>query len=191
MMKFLHGLFELLVFLVVLFEGTLMIYGMSNGGKPYWDMLLRTLQGDKLVVFLGGVSLILLVLLYLLTSGRKRSSSKTISFQGHNGPITISMKAVRDFVLRIGDDFSEILSMQPNLEFSNGALSIEMDVRIQEGAHVPELCQMLQERVTESVQDQLGLRDMKKVRVNVRELVHRAPTATAPVQKKEETILPA
>jgi uncharacterized alkaline shock family protein YloU len=173
MMKFLHGLFEFLVFLVVLLEGTLMIYGMTNAGQCYWNAVMNILMHEKLIVFMSGVALILLVILYLLTTGRKVRQAQTISFSGHNGPVSISMKAVRDFVQRTGDEFSEILSLQPNLDFKGGSLVIDLDVRVVSGAHVPELCQMLQERVTDCIHDQLGLKDVKAVRINVRELVQR------------------
>ena len=187
-MKFLHGLFEFLVFLTVLLLGTLCIYGMTNSGKPYWDFMVRILQSgeplDRLMVLMGGIGLILLVVLYLLTSARKQKDSKMISFQGHSGPVTINLKAVRDVVLRTGDEFTEIISMQPNLEFRGGGLYVELDVRVMAGAHVPELCQQLQERVTDCVHDQLGLKEVKAVKVNIRELVKRSAPVTTMVDKE-------
>ena len=185
MMKFLHGLFEFLVFLVVLLIGTLMIYGMTNAGQCYWTFTMSVLQHDRITVFMGGIALILLVILYLLTTDRKVKQAKTISFKGTNGPVTISMKAVRDFVQRTGDEFSEILSLQPNLEFKGGSLVVELDVRVVSGAHVPELCQMLQERVSDCIHEQLGLKDVKAVRINVRELVQRPGKSTADMESGE------
>ena len=184
-MKFLHGLFEWLVFMVVLLEGAFALYGMTNAGQPYWEVLVRTMQQERFMVVMGGIALILLVILYLLTSTRKARPAKTISFSGQNGPVTISMKAVRDFVQRAGDEFSEILSLQPNLEFRGGSLYVDLDVRVVAGAHVPELCQMLQERVSDSIHDQLGLKEVKSVRVNVRELVQRNPTPVSATDREE------
>lgn len=184
-MKFLHGLFEWMVFMVVLLEGTLALYGTTRAGQPCWDALVCIMQQERFAVVMGGIALLLLVILYLLTSSRKTRPAKTISFSGQNGPITISMKAVRDFVQRAGDEFSEILSLQPNLEFRGGALYVELDVRVVAGTHVPELCQMLQERVTDSIHDQLGLKEVKSVRVNVRELVQRNPTPVTAADREE------
>ncbi len=184
-MKFLHGMFEWLVFMVVLLEGTLAVYGSTHAGRPYWDTLLCVLQQQRFAVIMGGIALLLLIVLYLLTSERKARPAKTISFNGRNGPITISMKAVRDFVMRAGDEFSEILSLQPNLDFRGGALYVELDIRVVAGAHVPELCQMLQERVADSIREQLGLKEVKNVRVNVRELVQRNPVPVSTADREE------
>lgn len=185
-MKFLHGFFEWLVFMVVLLQGTLALYGATNAGQPCWDALMRTLQQERFVVVMGGIALLLLVVLYLLTSSRSSARpSKTISFNGPHGPVSISMKAIRDFIQRAGDEFSEVLSLQPNLEYKGGSLHVDLDVRMVAGAHIPELCQMLQERVADSIQDQLGLKDVKNVRINVRELVQRTPVPVTSTDREE------
>ncbi|MDD2237033.1 MAG: alkaline shock response membrane anchor protein AmaP [Kiritimatiellae bacterium] len=174
-MKFLHGFFEWLVFMVVLLQGALALYGATNAGQPCWDALMQTMQQERFMVVMGGIALLLLVVLYLLTSTRSTRPAKTISFNGPNGPVTISMKAVRDFIQRAGDEFSEVISLQPNLDYKGGSLHVELDVRVVAGTHIPELCQMLQERVADSIHEQLGLKEVKNVRINVRELVQRTP----------------
>ena len=178
-MKWLHRFFGLLILLLVAAQGIFALYGVSPAGRGRWNMVLRIASQETILVLMGGMALCLLVSLYLLTFPRDKSSARTISYNGPNGPITVGMRAVRDFIHRIGAEFPEIVSLQSNLDFRHNALYAELDLRVTAGSNLPELCRMLQERVAENIRDQLGLAAVKGVRVNVRELIQR-PAAPGP-----------
>ncbi len=174
-MKFLHSLFGALMFVLVLAGGLFIVFG-TTVGPEYWDWVLGYMQQERFITLFAGLGVLILLVLFVLTGfTRERLPPETISFEGHNGRVTINIKAVRDFIQKVAGEFTGILNMNPRLGFRGGALDVELDIRVRGGTRIPELCQMLQDRVRECVQENLGFSEVRKVRVNVREIVGTAP----------------
>ena len=123
---------------------------------------------------------LLLIALYILTGIRRRKSEQSITFETEGGSVSISMKAIRDFLARVGDEFAAVLSLDPAIRVVSGSVEVDLNLRVKAGTQIPELCKMLQDRIRESIKDNLGLTDVRAVRINVREIV--AP----PPEKKQE-----
>lgn len=184
-MKILHGLVGILLFLLVAITGAWLVYGTTYGEVIYWPRFLELLKYQRALCFCAGVAIILLLLLFILTSMTRKRSAQYISFDGEKGAVSISIKAVRDFIQKIGDEFAAVLSIQPVLEFRRGALDVDLNVRVASGSQIPELCQMLQDRVMECLHDQLGISEIRNIRVNVQEISGRTSESKGP---KEEQI---
>lgn len=173
-MKWLHWLCGIVLFLLLLNLGVSAVYG-STFGHGYWLAFLEQLKLQRLATFGFGVTVLFLLLVYVLTLFQRKRHEQFISFDGSKGPISINARAVRDIIQRVENEFAAILSLQPVLEFKKGGLFVELNVRVAAGTQIPELCQMVQDRVTECLHDQLGLSEIRGVKVNVQEITSRIP----------------
>ena len=169
-MKLVHCLLGFLIFFLVA-AGIFVLYGIV-GWDVAWAGLVLFLYEEYLVSIGGAVASFLILMLFKLTQSRPKRDAEFISYASKGGRVSLSVKAVKDFIQKIGEEFAAILAMYPSLRVrSGGGVEIDLDVRVQAGTHIPELCRLLQERVKESARDSLGLADIRSVKVNVREIV--------------------
>ena len=169
-MKFLHYLFGTVLFISLLLLGGYVIYAAVDAAL--WKQTLDMLIQQRVLAIGAGAALLLLVVIYLLSGCcRRKKSAEFLSFENESGAVSISMSAISDFLGRIGNEFAAVLSMEPSIRAVSGAVEVTLDVKVKAGAQIPELCRMLQERVKESITANLGLSDIKGVRVNVQEIV--------------------
>lgn len=176
MKKILHALSGALIFLTPLVWGGLLVYG--NGfNTDFRDFLFDTITASPFYGVGLGLVLVLLVLIYLGTFGSARSRKRYISFESENGSVSISINAVRDFVRKIGDEFGAVVSMDPKIYPGKNTVSIDLNVKIQTGSRLPELSEMLQGRVRESIRNGLGIVEVRDIKVKVQEIVGVPPSA--------------
>jgi uncharacterized alkaline shock family protein YloU len=175
-MKTIHVLSGLVLFLLLGAAAGFLMYGGVRDPELLGDGVGR-LGSQRILAFCAGLAVICLVLLYLFSGIRREREAQFISFDGQGGTVRISIKAVRDFVRRIGEEYADVIDLQPDLQFRGGDVRVDLNVSVKAGTHIPELTQMLQQRVRESVQDHLGVSEVSQVRVNVREIVPAAGTA--------------
>jgi hypothetical protein len=119
----------------------------------------------------AGLVLILIVVTYLATFGPASPRKRFISFESDNGEVSISVNAVRDFIRKLGDEFSSVISLDPQIRYERKLICIDLNVKVQTGSRVPELSKMLQERVRESIRDGLGIIEVREIKVKVQEIV--------------------
>jgi uncharacterized alkaline shock family protein YloU len=182
MKKSLHALMGALLFLTPMVLCAFLIYG--NGFNPgFQEFLLEGLMDSPLYGVFAGLALLLLVLVYLATFGAARSRSRYIAFEGESGSVSISANAVRDFVRKIGDEFSAVVSMDPRVRPEKNRVSMDLNVKIQTGTKLPELSALLQTRVRESIRDGLGIDNVRDIKVIVQEIVG-VPPVPAPEKFK-------
>jgi uncharacterized alkaline shock family protein YloU len=61
--------------------------------------------------------------------------------------------------------------MRPNVRPRRGGVDLLVDVRVKAGSQVHEVCELLQQRVRERVVEGLGISEVRRVEVNVRDIV--------------------
>ena len=115
--------------------------------------------------------LILIVVTYLATFGSASPRKRFISFESDNGEVSISINAVRDFIRKLGDEFSSVINMNPQIRYEKKLICIDLNVKVQTGSRIPELSRMLQDRVRESIRDGLGITEVREIKVKVQEIV--------------------
>ncbi|MGE4489264.1 MAG: alkaline shock response membrane anchor protein AmaP [Kiritimatiellales bacterium] len=174
MKKFLHGLTGVLLILLPFACGGMMVY--ANGfDAGLRDRLFAAIQGSPLYGIAAGLVLILIGLVYLGTYGQRRPKVKFISFDSEDGGVSISVNAVRDFIRRVGEEFGAVVSLEPKIRAEKDLISIDLDVKLQTGSRIPELSQVLQNRVRESIRDGLGIAEVREIKVRVQEIVGAPP----------------
>lgn len=170
MKKLLHLLTGFMILLTPLVWGGLLIYG-SGFNTDFRDLLFNALISGPLYGVAIGILLLLTVLIYVGTFGPARPRKHFISFESEDGSVSISINAVRDFIRKLGDEFSAVISMDPQIRCEKNFVSIDLNVRVQTGSRIPTLSQMLQDRVRESIREGLGIIEVRDIKVNVQEIV--------------------
>lgn len=180
-MKVLHVLTGLLLFaLLIALSGAVGYLALS---AETWRQALARAGSERLLALSGGIVLFLLVLLFLLTGVPRRVSEQFVTFENENGSVSVSAQAIAGLIERVRDEFAAVIELKPAIRPVGGSIGVDLDVKVRGGTQIPELCRLLQERVRETIRENLGLADIRGVRIAVREIV----VPRREKQKAEET----
>ena len=174
MRRVVHILIGLILLVTLLGLGAGLVYMAYD--QECWVRCLDTLHAERGWGALGGIVLLALVAVYLLTGIRREpAGDQYLSFNNNGATVSILLRAVNEFISRIGDEFAAIVSLKPSVRPRGSSIEVELDLRVKAGTQIPELSQLLEERVRESVRQNLGLSDIKRIRVNVKDIVGESP----------------
>jgi hypothetical protein len=169
-MKWAHRLLGLL--LVLLAGGALTrILVPSIQGGTEWAGFVADFANNRHGVMAFGLVLIVLVVAYIATSFGRGPGSQYLSYESKQGNISISLKALQDFLGHLKSEFPSILTLTPKVSARDEALDVILHVRIKAGAPIPEISRMLQERARLTIQEKVGISDIRDVEVKVEEIV--------------------
>jgi len=169
MTRFLHILSGVVIWFLFVAMGGALIY--ANGLRVEEGILGAFYLHENWYEAMGtGGIVVLLSLLYLVTLGPRRPKVRYISFDSGNGSVSISVNAVREYIRKLSGEFSAVVSIDPKIRAEKDSISIDLNVNLVAGASIPELSQVLQNRVRESLHDGLGIDEVKEVRVLVQEI---------------------
>lgn len=177
-MKFLRFIVGFALFVVLAASAAYLANAVLT--RESWEQSIAVIQSSRLRAIEYASVFLLLVVLYVLTGIRRCKGEQFITFDTEGGSVSISMKAIRDFLARVGDEFAAVLSLEPAIRAAGGSVEVDLNLRVKAGTQIPELSKMLQERVRETIKDNLGLTDVRAIRISVREIVTAAP------EKKQE-----
>ena len=158
---------EIVVLLLSILIGCGMIYG-SLFRPEVGEQALEILRIPLVSAGVGGL-LVLLVLLRLLFWGWK-SKELFVDYQADGGSVGISTRAIQEFVERVGLEFAAVNDIKVRLCKRRGTLDMLVEIFIQGGSKVPELSQVLQQRIRESVSESLGLEELGSIVVHVKKI---------------------
>lgn len=157
-----------LMSLLLLLIGAALLYGSAYDttiGEKIADALRIPLVG----ICLGALMVISVVLSWL--DGARGPKDTFIEFKSEEGEVSISSRAVSDFVQRIGKEFAAIRSIDTKLKKHKNSLDIALAVSVGSGNKIPELIQMLQQRVRDSVRESLGIEEIGTITVKIKDIV--------------------
>lgn len=174
MRRAIHIITGLGLFLLLIGQGVFIFYA-TYFDRPLWERLLDRCRAEPECAFVGSIVLLAVILLYLISGIPRRRGEPFLTFRGEGGRVSISVKAVSDFLARLDDEFAAILSLKPTLQPRRGSLDVILDIKVRAGTQIPELTRMLQDRVRESIRENLGLADVRSVKVNVRDIIGAIP----------------
>lgn len=167
-MKLVHAIVHVCVVLVLVFLGLYMMwYGLS---LEKWGEVIEKVQDARAKVVWAGLALFLLGALLILAGRKPKSRAKFLSFDSAGGRVNVSTDAVVNYVSRISDEFPAILKMRPHVVAARNAIDIVVDLKVKSGSQINELCEQLQGRIKEGVVSGLGITQVRRVEVSVREL---------------------
>jgi len=117
----------------------------------------------------GIVLLVLAVLLLVSRMNRRRRGS--LSFDREGGRVSIDTRVIEDYISKIAAEFPAVIRMQPRVIASRESVDITVDIRIKAGPQIKEICELLQQRVRESMLTGMGISQVRYVEVNVLKIV--------------------
>ena len=181
-MNILHGLIKSILSIGLLIYGVLLLANVLAIHTSLGDILIN----DKLGQFLVGISAVFLVLLYWLT-GIPVKEERFLTFENEGGAISISVKAINDFLAKLADEFAGIIRLRADVVASrDGRIEVRLDVSVKAGTKVQQLSQVLQQRVRESMRENLGIAEINTVKVNVSSIVAaEKPAASRPADRAD------
>lgn len=162
-MKILHVIIGVVLSLVILAVSWFLI-GSCWQAHPVGDFLLGTFWGKWM---LGGV-LVCLLVLFWLTAMPVGATEHFLSFEMEGGAVSISVRAINDFLSKLGQEFSGVQDLRAHIAaLRDGALEVRLEIHVKAGVKIQQVSQALQQRVRESLRDGLGITDVAAVKVSV------------------------
>tara|TARA_X000000950_G_scaffold187522_1_gene226833 strand:- start:8 stop:556 length:549 start_codon:yes stop_codon:yes gene_type:complete len=162
---------DVIATLLLLVIGGALLYG-NLIDRSFGDQLLFYLQAPLTGAFVGGVMVLAVLLRWLGGLGSK--SDGFIQFDSAEGSVGISVRAIKDFVERTAREFSAVTSVDTQLSQSRKRLEISLRVKVQAGNPIPELSQVMQERIREHMAEALGINEIHQIRIHISEIVGEA-----------------
>jgi len=184
-MKFLRFIVGFVLFVVLAASAVYLANAALT--RESWEHAIGVVGSSRLRALECASVFLLLIVLYVLTGIRRCKGEQFITFETEGGSVSISMKAIRDFLARVGDEFAAVLSLEPAIRAVGGSVEVDLNLRVKAGTQIPELSKMLQERIRESIKDNLGFTDVRTIRISVREIVTSAPEKKQE-KKSDETV---
>lgn len=118
-----------------------------------------------------GLALVLLGLLFLGLRIKAERREKSISFDNPEGEVSISIKAIEDFIERVGEEFSQIIEIKPSIVQVREGIKIKAKTVLVAGSNVPRIAESIQHTIKSRMQNILGIENVAKVEINVCKIV--------------------
>jgi uncharacterized alkaline shock family protein YloU len=176
-MRILHRLVRVLVLALLLALGLWML--VAAWSQRLWGDVLAAMQASRAEVAFAGIAVVCLGLLFCLTGLRRKRREKFLSFTNDGGAVSVSTQAMADFVAKLAAEFPSIVRMRPRILPRKGQIDIIVELRVRAGPQIHEVCEMLQQRIRESVTTGLGISQVRNVEVSVREIISEHKPAAA------------
>ena len=169
-MKFIHKLIAFMMAVLMLGGGIALL--LSAVSKTKWDALMELMSQGRILASAISICALVLALLYVITAFPSRTrKSAYLTFKNDNGEVSISSEAIENYVSNIAGEFPAIRRMIPRVIPGKGIIDIVLVIKIKVGPQVSDICETLQQRVRESVTSGLGISQVRKVTIDVSEIM--------------------
>jgi uncharacterized alkaline shock family protein YloU len=139
-------------------------------GVPAWPWFLDLLRLRPELGLVGGAGLVALEGLYWLTLPRRRVHSQ-LTYRTKQGTVSVDLEAVKEDVEDLAEEYNDLHRLGAEIFPRRRGMDVELHLHVTRGAHVPDLCQSLQNRVRQIISDHLGLFPVKYVRIHIEKLI--------------------
>jgi len=179
MKRILHTFLGILIWILFIGLGSALIYAnilkvqVGPLGHVYFP------EGPIQASVVGSL-MVLLALLHSITLAPRHAKMRAISFDSEGGMVSISVNAVCDFIRKLGDEFESVKNIDPKIHSKKEMLHIDLHLKVRIGTRIPELSAQLQHRVRESIRENLGIVDVREIKVNISEIVGTPPPPVLP-----------
>ncbi|NQT94368.1 MAG: alkaline shock response membrane anchor protein AmaP [Lentisphaerae bacterium] len=167
-MRILNRIVQLLVLLVAAVIGLLMMVVPLKTRTFY--LFLDILADSRVIAVYAGLAVFCLALLFALTGLTRRRREKFLCFDNESGKVSISTEAISDYISKLAPEFPSVSRMRTRVIPARKEIDVVVDVRVRAGSQVHEMCELLQQRVRESMINSLGISAIRNVEISVREI---------------------
>lgn len=169
-MKIVRGIVLLLILLALLGAGLLLMIAAATSPDEQWAAMIEHFLGTRVVLFCLGMGLFSLGALLALTGIGRRRRERFLSFDTDSGRVTISTDAICNYIVKLAQEFPSIVRMTPRVIPRRGMIDVLVNVCIKAGPQIHEVCEVLQKRVRDSLASGLGISEIRRVEVSVKQI---------------------
>lgn len=166
-MRILHLLIK-----TVLLVGLLVMGVLTLAHVLFWQTALtQFFFGDTLGRILIGLSAVFLVLLYWATALPDKTP-RYLLLKSEGGFININLNAINEYLSKLDGEFAGIVRMRADVSVTrHGQVDVHLDINVRENTKVQQLSQVLQQRIRDTMRDDLGIAEVRQVKINVEKIV--------------------
>lgn len=168
-MKWFHRILGVLLgvlLVAVLFRVLLPAF---QGGDD-WRAFLEAIGLARLETITLCLGLVIGLFLYMLTGLPSNPRGRYLTYETANGNISVSIKALQEFIAHIKGDFSSVLNLSPKVTAYDENLSVVLEVKVRAGTQIPEIGRLLQDRTRKLIQEKIGISDVRDIEVKIVEI---------------------
>ena len=175
-MKWLNRLLVILLGVFWLGVSLLMIVPALRGAE-HWYAFVQDIETARSIGIVISILTLAAIVTWVLSLKSRPSKARYLSYETEHGSISISLKALQDFLSNLKDEFSSILALTPKVNAEEDGLSILLEVDVRSGESVPDMSRKLQSRVRKLIEEKVGVSEIKSIAIRVEEIVNAKPTA--------------
>ena len=168
-MKIINRIAGFVLLLVVIGAGLSLAVNARSGET--WSGFASVLTEYRAVVGGVGVAMLCLCLIFLLSAIPRRKNQQYLSFDGEGGTVSISTAAIAEYVARVAGEFPSIIKMKPEVIPARNNIDVHAYLQIKDGPDIHEVCELLQKRIREVLAGSLGINEVRKVEVSIKDIV--------------------
>jgi len=184
-MNWLNRLFTVILGIFWIGVTLKMVLPSFRGGSAWADFS-DSVQTARWLGFVVSILTILWIVTWLFALKNRSAAPRYLSYETEHGSISISLKALQDFLANLKDEFSAILALTPKVLAEENGLSILLEVDVRSGESVPDMSRKLQERVRKLIEEKVGVSEINNIEIRVEEIVNAKP----PANNKIEPVAP-
>lgn len=129
--------------------------------------------GVALGLFFSFSFLALGIYLFSAAIGFEPRLRQHIILSQENGPISISVDAIEDFIKRKGRAIEGIREMQVQAEMVDGSLGVDLKLVLELNKNIPDFMREFQQRLNRDLTETLGLTNVKDVNILIHKIIPR------------------
>ncbi len=169
-MKFLNRLAGTLIVIVFILASAWLVYSATS--PESWRAALLEIAGlQRSIVIWVAVGLLCIVFIFALSAVPGARKQRLLSFDNEGGAVSISTEAICDYVGKLIAEFPSVVRLAPKVLPVRNGVDLRIGVKIKAGPQIHEVCELLQQRVRESVTNGLGISQIRNVEVRVTDIV--------------------
>ncbi len=112
------------------------------------------------------------------------SNGTIIAFQNPDGEVTVSLKAIEDYIRKISRDIPGINDVRAHVVVKKRAVYIECHVSLTAGSNIPDITERIQLAVRSRLQNMLGMEERIYVKMHVSRIVKAARSEGMPAEEE-------
>jgi len=151
-------------------------------GGDIWTGYLDEIKSRRPAVIAWLLLVLLGLVAYVLTALRLTTRPKYLAYDTQYGNISISLRALQDFLSHLKKEFPSLLSLVPKVAALNEGLDVTLEIKVRAGAPIPEISRMLQERARMLIEQKIGIADIRSIEIKVEEIVNEKESASQEIK---------
>lgn len=148
-----------------------------------------SVQGLQIILYaLGGLFMVIGAVGAMRLS-KTSSGESIIAFQNQDGEVTVSLRAIEDYIKKISRDISGINDVKAHVRALRQGIEAVCEVSLTAGANVPDITERIQMAVRNRLQSILGLEEKISIKMHVSRII-KAQKGSEITQGQEEEMRP-